>query len=148
MSSQSGSATDKTFHNIVIANPLLLKSSEPTSLTASNNCLAPDLWSVSRDCLHDVYATHSLTIYVILLDLSHPSGSNWNCVIQQGSTGGVEERADVEYGRRCLPLAADSAALCTRFTPISAFRTSQSTVSVNHTVSALKNKRFSEVSHK
>jgi len=59
-------------------------------------------------------------------------------VIQQGSKGGVEERADVEYGRRCLPLAADSVALCARFTPISAFRTSQSTVSVNHTVPAFK----------
>ena len=73
--------------------------------------------------------------------MSHPSGSNRNCVIQQGSKGGVEERADVEYGRRCLPLAADSAALCSRFTPISAFRTSQSTVSVNHTVSAFKQKK-------
>jgi hypothetical protein len=62
-------------------------------------------------------------------------------VIQQGSKGGVEERADVEYGRRCQPLAADSAALCTRFTPISAFRTSQSTVTVNLTVSAFKQKK-------
>ena len=62
-------------------------------------------------------------------------------MIQQGSKGGVEERADVEYGRRCLPLAADSAALCARFTPISAFRTAQSTVSVNHTVSAFKQEK-------
>jgi hypothetical protein len=91
-----------------------------------------------QDLYVDVSATDALTIYVILLDLGHPSGSNRNCVIQQGSTGGVEKRADVEHGRRCLPLAADSAALCTRFTPISACRAPQSTVPVNHTVSAFK----------
>jgi hypothetical protein len=33
-------------------------------------------------------------VYVIL----HPSGGNRNCVIQQASEGGVEERAGVETG--------------------------------------------------